>query len=571
MTIVPNPGFVLLLGALIAVLSPRAMRAMALTLTALVAAAAPFLPDFGAQGAFAQAGLTVTPLRLDALAQVYGLALGLSAALLALASGVRRDRFEDAALMLHAGGAMTAVFAGDLVSFVAGAAISGLGAVGLTIAGRGPKALAAGLRLLGWMAAASAALIAGAGLALAMRGGIGFDRLGLSEPPGLLVGAGLMILAAGPFAHVWLKDCAPRAGLIGGAALTVFLPATAAYGFARGFAGEPILAAIGAALAAGAAIMAFAAPDPRRGLGYVAIGFSGMAMAGAGLATPLTLAGAAALSFTTTIAMTALMLAVGAASLHVGRGAPYAALGGAARWSPVAAILALISGASLAGMPGLAGYASLSLMLDGTMRTASLWVWLLLASASIGLAAALLARILAGTYFGRPIAAPAEAAEPPFAIQLALILAAFLAVAIGVAPGWLYGLAPGEAFHAPYEWSALISRLQALAGAGLVAALAAAFGLMPRARLAELIDVDWLLRRPGRALAKAIGTALAAGYASWNARAGRLGDGLLSAARKLGAAADRPSRNAAHPTGWLLVAMVLALALVLVRPYLGQH
>src|SRR5262249_34862386 len=115
MAITLNPGAAVLLGAVLALILPRALRPPAMIAAAVAALFLIFEPDSGSGAAFAQIGLSIKPLRLDPLAQVFGLGFALVTAILALFAAQRDDRTEDVALMAHAGGALTAVFAGDLV------------------------------------------------------------------------------------------------------------------------------------------------------------------------------------------------------------------------------------------------------------------------------------------------------------------------------------------------------------------------------------------------------------------------------------------------------------------------
>ena len=274
MSITLNPGFALICGAAMALIMPRSVRAGVMIGWALAALALIYVPDFGLGPAFAQIGLSITPLRLDPLAQIFGTGFALIALLLALFSADREDKAEDVALMAHAGGALVAVFAGDLVSFVAGAQFSALASAALICRGTSAGALGAGLRYLSWQVLAGALMTAGIGFTWASAGAIGFDRMNPLSIQGGLMLAGLVIMAGAPIAHVWVKDS-----------------------LARGFPGEPALLYLGAIAALGAVPLAAMSRDVRQSAAYGIISQAGAAIAAIGAGTPFALASAAALAF----------------------------------------------------------------------------------------------------------------------------------------------------------------------------------------------------------------------------------------------------------------------------------
>jgi formate hydrogenlyase subunit 3/multisubunit Na+/H+ antiporter MnhD subunit len=109
MAISLNPGFALLLAALLVWAAPRPLRVALMAAAALAAIALPLAPAFGDHAVFGQFGLRVVPLRLDALSQLFGLTIGLLALSAALMAITRRRASEDALLCLLFGGAATAI------------------------------------------------------------------------------------------------------------------------------------------------------------------------------------------------------------------------------------------------------------------------------------------------------------------------------------------------------------------------------------------------------------------------------------------------------------------------------
>jgi multicomponent Na+:H+ antiporter subunit D len=254
-----------------------------------------FEPPFGDTVTLAEIGLAVTPLRLDAQSQVFGLCFALLTVIIALFSTYRRDRIEDALLMTVAGAAATGVFVGDFIGFVAAAMLAGFASAGLVMSARGGAGgLGAGVRMLIWQGAAGLLMTAGVGLIWARSRSVDFDIVEAATPGGALLFAGFLIQAGAPGAHVWVKDAVARATPVGAAALAAFPRTLAIYALVRAFPGEPALIPIGAAMALWPLAFAAAARDMRVAMAYGAVSQTGAALIAIGAATPLAVGGAAA-------------------------------------------------------------------------------------------------------------------------------------------------------------------------------------------------------------------------------------------------------------------------------------
>ena len=557
-----NPGFALLVAAALTLIAPRAVRG---ALPILASAAAGFLalaPDFGAHDMFRQVGLTVVPLRLDAAAQVFGLAFAAAGIVLGLAASHRRDALEDCALMAHLGGAMVAIYGGDLVTFTVGAEISILAGAGLVLAGRSPSARAAALRFAIWHALAGAAFVVGAGLVLAQTNDVRFDRVDAGTPAGLCLLFGCLIRAGAPLAHVWIKDAGPRASTIGFAALAPVTTTLALYALIRLFPGEPLLAPIGAVGAAIGLLQAAASSRPRTVLAYANVAQIGLLVMALGVGAPLVMAGVSAAAFAGLFALILAGLVVGWATREEARASEGPLLAASA---PGLAALAFAAAAALAGFPGFATFATGALLQDAFARQAPEWMNLVLLLAAGGMVLGAVRAPLLALFGGQA----GRGAAPPFGYVLAGMLALFFLVAIGFAPSWLFALVPPSPIgFAAYDWEHLAARLQIIAAAGAVAAAA---GLGPIARAlgrGGLADVDRLYRRLGPAMLAALASGAGAGFAAGSAASGRMGAGLAHLGSCIGNALDRqtpPSgRRAAHMLliGTAGVAFVCCLAVL---------
>ena len=556
MSITLNPGFALICGAAMALIMPRSVRAGVMIGWALAALALIYVPDFGLGPAFAQIGLSITPLRLDPLAQIFGTGFALIALLLALFSADREDKAEDVALMAHAGGALVAVFAGDLVSFVAGAQFSALASAALIFRGTSAGALGAGLRYLSWQVLAGALMTAGIGFTWASAGAIGFDRMNPLSIQGGLMLAGLVIMAGAPIAHVWVKDSLPHASTIGMAALAAFPIKLGIYALARGFPGEPALLYLGAIAALGAVPLAAMSRDVRQSAAYGIISQAGAAIAAIGAGTPFALASAAALAFASLFHGTLGLLAIGLACARIGS-ARESALGGLARSMPMTAILSAIAALSAIGAPGFIGFAANTIHGDALAQEDRPLVWLALIAASAGSAFHLGGRLTYVTFFGpdrgqRPL-------DAQFSAQLAMGLAAFFCIAIGVAPSWLYGLLPAQIYFHPYDWDHIVRQGEIISFAWLALGIAIMARLFPADHGAELVELDWLLRRVAKRVLNAAGRALLAIYDGGRVRTEAAYAWAMKSAAPLMKEGDRPAAPDGAGLAWAMVVLTIAM------------
>jgi len=528
-----NPGFALLLAAALALVTPRGLRPMLAVAAAALAGALALTPDFGAHDMFRQVGLTVVPLRLDAAAQIFGLAFAGAGIVLGLAMGHRRDAREDCALLAHLGGAMTAVFGGDLVTFAVGAEISILAAAALVLCGRTPGARSAAQRFVILHALAGALFVVGVGLVWAQTSDVRFDRLDATAPAGLCMLLGCLIRVGAPFAHVWIKDAPPRAGVLGFAALAPVTTTLALYALIRMFPGEPALAPIGAAGLAFGLAQAAASAKPRTILAYATMAQTGLLVMALGVGAPLIMAGVSAAAFAGLFAALLAGLIVGWATRE---GAASTEAPPIWRAAPATAALACAAIAAVLGLPGFATFATGALLQDAFARQAP--DWMLAAYVAAGAGAVFGAgRAIMVAVFGK---AGARGAAPPFELVLATFLAAFFLVAIGIAPAWLFGLAPPSPISFfPYDWDHIAARLQLIAAAGLILALSALAPLARRLGSGGLRDVDWIYRRLGPSALAGISAALRGGFSLWTSAAGQAGERLAAAAQSLGQRLDR--------------------------------
>lgn len=557
-----NPGLALLVGALAALLAPQGWRPTVALVASLAALALAFTTSFGEHATFAQIGLKLVALRLDALSQTFGVLFALASIMLALHGADPETPAETGLLLLLAGGAMTAVYSGDFISFVAAAELSTLAAVALLLLRKDWTAQEIGMRALGWQALSSLLFLSGAAFSIVEGRGADFARLSPHTVGGALILAAFGVKAGFPVAHVWLKEATARASGAGAAGLVAFTTTLGVYGLMRGYAGEPALIWIGLVMAILPAAFAMAENDLRRALAYGLVVQTGVIVTAIGVGTPVALSAAAAHAFATVLAFILLAMALGAVRERTGS-CRASDIGGFARIMPATAALAALAAASIAGLPLTAGYASLALVLEAAEKSGHAWLHFALAGAIAAAVAHTAIKIPYAAFFAPPRKALPE--QGLFASHhLAMLIAAVLIVGIGVIPGWLYSFLPSEpARFAPYEWRRLAGLMQLSAFAGLAVIAARLLRVYPQERPGEVRDADWLIHGVLWRGVQRAGGLLQGLNDAWGRGEGRLGGWLAALAARAFSRTDLPWRPLAAPAAWLLFVAAAGLAFLL--------
>lgn len=517
-----NPGFVLILAALLVLASPRSARAPTMAGAALVALWLLLDHEFGAAAAVAQMGLPVVLLDLDALNRIFGIAALIALIALAIFANARPNRYEDSAILMMAGGAVSALFVGDLVSFVAAAALAGLAAAWIVFCSPVEGANRAGVRLLVWNGLEGLMLLVG--VAFILSGGAAgtvYARLDIATIGGGCIFAALMIRIGAPLAHVWVKDTIAHASPLGGAALSAFSTMIGVYALARFFPAEPLLMPIGGGMIIVGALYAATVDDLRAAGAYGLMTQTGVCVALIGIGSPLAVAAAEGHIFTATFVFAALQMTLGAVLARRGavRLSQFEGLAGA---MPITTALMLITGLAAASAPGLALYATHAVALEATAQWELRWLWAVIAAGSAVLFVSLALRpaLAAHRHGGKP----AKFNEAPFSMLLGAGVAAFFCVSIGLAPNWLYGLMPTVLTFAPFALDRVAPQLELLGAAGAACVLLRALGLAPKERAVDLLDIDAFYRGPVSGAARWAGVVMLRVYGAWGAAFAALAD-----------------------------------------------
>jgi len=557
--VTPNPGFVLIFAAIAILAVPRGWRATAMAGAALLALWLLLDNAFGAARAMQQVGLRVELLNLDELNRIFGIAMLLALAGIAVYSGGRRNRSEDAAILLLAGCAVAALFLGDLITFVAAAALGGLASAWIAFASPLPGASRSGARLMIWHGLEGLLFLVGVAFHLAARADSAILRQDATTLGGAFLLAALLIRVGAPLAHVWFKDAVAHASPVGAVAVTAFTSMLGLYALARMYPAEPLLVPIGAAMIGVGAFYAAAEDDLRKAGAYGQMAQMGLCVALVGVGSPLAMAAAEAHAFALTFAFAALHMAFGAVVEREGA-ISAAQLPGLSRRMPLTAALMTAAGLLAAAVPGSALYATHVVTLNATAQWDYRWLWAMALAASAVLFVSLAVRPSLGAC--RAAAQERPRNEAPFPMLLGAALAVFFSVSVGLAPHWLYNLMPTQLAAQPFALDRLAAHLQLLGAAGAIFVLLRAIGVAPGDSQVRLLDIDALYRGPLASAGRWAGVLMLRGYGAWRAASARASAAAVLALRATVERCDRPYLTLlAGPAQFLAVAAALLVML----------
>ncbi|MBX3430735.1 MAG: hypothetical protein KF779_14220 [Hyphomonadaceae bacterium] len=559
-----NPGFVPILAALLVLALPRTVRSPVIVIAALGAFWLLLEHEFGAAAARSQMGLPVVLLKLDELNRIFGIALLTALVALGIYSGARRNRYEDAAILLLAGSAVSALFVGDLIiSFVATLSVAGLAAAWVVFSSPLEGASRAGARLLIWHGLEGLLLLVG--VAVHLSSGVSatqVGRLDVTTIGGAFIFAALMIRIGAPAAHVWLKDAVAHASPTGAAAISSFTTMLGVYALARCFPSEPLLIWIGAAMMLLGAVYVAAEDDLRRAAAYGLTMQTGLCVLLVGLGTPLALAAAEATAFATILALLALQLTLGSVLERHGS-ACVSQLAGVGRTMPISAFLMLGCGLAVSATPGLALFAAHSASLEAASQWDWRWLWTIIWAAPAMLFVAFLMRPALAAFTRTGQVSPIR--EAPFSMMLGSALALFLCLSVGLAPQWLFDLMPSRTSFDPFMIDRVGPQFQLLGGAGLAFLALRLARVTPTEREVRLLDIDALYRGPLADAGRWAGVLALRIYGAWQSWTRRMSALVARSIEALARACDRPYGQAGTAAATFLCLGALLLIMFLVR------
>ena len=488
-----NPGIWLIVGALIAVLLPQTLSRWFAVILPVFLIAFLFSLNIDNYGTISFFEYSVETFRLDALSRVFGLIFLIASALGNLyALGDDVDKLQRSAALAYAGGAIAAVFAGDMITLFIFFEVAAVASVFLIWARRTERAFAAGMRYLIFQIGAGVILLAGLLIHFSVTGSIDFDKLGLEAPGGILILIAFGIKSAFPLVHNWLQDAYPEATISGTVILSGFTTKLAIYALARSYAGTEILIWIGAVMAIFPIFYAIIENNLRRVLTYSLNNQLGFMVVGIGIGTEMALNGTVSHAFVHILYKALLLMSMGAVLLRTGT-CNGTELGGLVKTMPWTAAFCIVGAASASAFPLFSGFISKSMIITAVGDQGYWIIWLILLFASAGVLYHSGIRIPYFAFFSEDKGHRVK--EAPWPMLVAMGAAAFLCIIIGVFPAPLYAMLPFSVDYVPYTAYHVINQLQLLMFAALAFTVLKLVKIYPSDTRGINLDTDWVYRK----------------------------------------------------------------------------
>lgn len=458
--------------------------------------------------------------------------------------------------LAYAGAAVSASFAGDLMTLFIFWELTAITSVFLILQAGTRAAYFASMRYLVIQILSGVILLDGLSYVWRYNGTLSLEAFqSFSDPGAIYIFIALGIKAAFPFMHNWLQDSYPKSSVVGAVVLSAFTTKLAVYGFARLFPGFDALIWIGAVMTIFPVFFAVIENDLRRVLAYSLnnqVGFMicAIGVGAVGVGNPLALNGASAHAFVHIIYKALLFMSMGAVLYRTGT-TKASELGGLYRSMPWTTLFCIIGGLSISAFPLFSGFVAKSLTMsavayEGVSDPAMVVVWLMLLFASAGVLEHSGIKIPYFAFFGHDSGKRVK--EAPFNMLLAMGMAAFLCIAVGlpaVIPGfgyqWLYSLLPypiEASSYQPFTLEHILTQMQLLVLATFAFILLKRFALYPAEKPGTILDTDWFYRKAGY------------GFVQWSGTVwGKMGPAISTLSSRLSARAYKRLESAFSPRG----------------------
>ncbi len=441
--------------------------------------------------------------QVDRTSTVFGLAFMIAALCNSIYALHNKDPLQDSMALVYAGAAISATFAGDLMTVFVFWELTAVSSVFLILRSGNKEAYKASMRYLGIQILSGVLLLMGSAFVFHEFGSLALRQMKLGEPGALFIFIALGIKAAFPLMHNWLQDSYPKATHTGAVVLSAFTTKLAVYALLRMFPGENALIWIGAIMTVFPVFFAVIENDLRKVLAYSLNNQVGFMVCAIGVGTPLALNGAAAHAFCHIIYKGLLFMSMGAVLYRTGT-TKATELGGLYRTMPWTATFCLIGAASISAFPLFSGFVAKSLTMSAVGHEHLTVVWMMLLFASAGVLEHSGIKIPYFAFFGHDSGKRPK--EAPFNMLLAMAIAAFFCVWLGFpflgGTEFLYGLLPYQTEAQGYLdkslWTTdhVLTQMQLLVFAAFAFIVLNRIKLYPPEKRGVVLDTDWIYRRP---------------------------------------------------------------------------
>ena len=494
-----HPGFILILGGILAAVVPRRVRQGIMIGAPLLAILAALSLKDGTQWVYPFINkLQLVILRADALSLLFALLFSILALLGCLYALHLKSAGETAAALVYAGSSLSVVLAGDWLTLIFFWEIMAISSVFLVWNRQTGRAISAGFRYIMIHMLGGNLLLAGIFCQVTKGQFLITSLTGMNDWGYWLILAGIGINAAIPPLHAWLTDAYPEATLTGSVFLNSLTTKVAIYCLIRIFPGTRLLLWAGVVMAIYGVIYAILENEIRRLLSYHIISQLGFMVAGVGIGTELALNGAAGLACSNIIYKSLLFMCAGAVIYATGK-SKLTELGGLYRTMPWVAAFFGIGALAISGIPLFFGFITKPMVLSAAACKEMPTVELLLYFASIGTFLSIALKLNYFMFFGEK--RDIEVGKIPANMYIAMAGGSFLCLLYGILPHLFYRRLPYMTSFEAYTFEHIVGTLQ------LVSGITVAFGLVLSKMAAhEMIslDTDWFYRKPLAALLRGI-------------------------------------------------------------------
>jgi multicomponent Na+:H+ antiporter subunit D len=487
-----HPGLLLILsGLIIPFLQGTKRTAFILTIPCL-ALASIWNMEFGSACSFQYLGFELTLIKLDALSRLFITVFSITVFAGSLFCCKQAKSKELAAAFIYAGGAMSVVLAGDLLSLFVFWELMALASTVVIWSAQTKHSWQAGMRYITIHLLGGVILMCGITAYVHETGSILFTAMQADNVATWLILCGFLLNAGAPPLTAWLADAYPEASFSGTVFLSAFTTKTAVYVLLRGFPGTELLVFVGLFMIFYGIIYALLENDMRRILAYSIINQVGFMLCGIGIGTEMALNGAAAHAFTHIIYKALLLMSAGSVLYMTGK-RKCTDLGGLIHSMPVTAVCGIIGALAISSFPLTSGFVSKSMVTQASVDEHLLWVWLLLQAASAGVFLHAGIKFPWFVFFQKDSGLRPD--DPPANMKMGMIFFAFACLFLGIFPNVLYSMLPYEVNYVPYTAAHTVTQLQLLLFSGL-----AFFVMLPlmKRTLTISLDFDWFYRKFGK-------------------------------------------------------------------------
>jgi len=502
-----SPGLILIVGGLLLPVIPKFLRPAFMLVLPVLGFAYILGLENGTSVTMNYLGLTLEYLRVDRLSLMWGYIFHIAAFLGLLYALQVKDTMQQVAALIYAGSAISAVFAGDLITLFVFWELTAVSSVFLIWASRTPSAYRSGMRYLIIQVGSGVILLSGILLYVNQTGSLVFGPIGIESTAGKLILIAFGIKSAFPLLHNWLQDSYPEATPSGTVILSTFTTKLAIYALARGYAGTDILIYIGATMTAFPIFFAVIENDLRRVLSYSLNNQLGFMVTGIGLGTELGINGAAAHAFVHILYKSLLFMSMGAVLQRTGT-IKATNLGGLYKTMPWTAGFCTIGAMSISAFPLFSGFVTKSMILTAAAGDGYWGVWIVLLMASAGVMEHSGIKIPYFSFFAHDSGKRPK--EAPLNMLLAMGITAALSIGIGIYPDPLYAILPFPVDYTPYTLAHVLTQLQLLMFSVLAFIFLMKSGLYPPETASVNIDSDVVYRKFLPALIDKFGKSVAA-------------------------------------------------------------